>query len=286
MSTLSSYEDYRNLGFSPFLRRPGGMDQVRSFVHAQLEETLQDPDQYFPFAAILAGYIRGKNLEDVPPDLRGTVRRESIDAFWEMLPDLKRVALASRLNKITWPKDTRLAVLRALFQGLPAAILEQSTTTTDRRALEMVDVWLISHAILRSCQDQPEAVVRLTARGLLRWRSARLTTELLAGTKFDSFLKGLTEEEQQAFPEIDRLDVALESVADRPGAVMVRSLMTDPVEQQAGTKRWAAISQAIRDQPDSLRDLIERRARGIPPDDAVPRAEAALLWGTVQEWFR
>lgn len=274
------------MGFSPFLRRRGGMGQVRSFVHAQLEETLKDPDHHFPFAAILAGYIQGKNLDDVPPDLRGTVRRESIDVFWEMLPDLKRVALASRLNENTWPEDTRLAVLRALFLGLPAAVLEQSAATTDRRVLEMVDVWLICHAILRSRQDQPEAVVRLTARGLHRWRSARLATELLAGTGFHPFLKGLTGDERQPLPEIDRVDAALEPVANRPGAVLVRSLMTDPVEQQAGTERWIVLSQAIRDQSDSLRELLERRAEGIQPEDAVPRAEAALLWDSVQEWFQ
>jgi hypothetical protein len=96
------------------------MGEVRGFVRARLRETLRDPDRHFPFAALLARFIRGQNLDEVPPDLRGNVQRESVDAFWDMRQDLKRIAAGLGDGQRAWREETRLSVIRALFLGTPA----------------------------------------------------------------------------------------------------------------------------------------------------------------------
>lgn len=280
MGNLTSYQDFQRTGFSPYLRSSGGMGEVRRFIRTQLDQSLKDPDAYFPFAAFLAGYARGKYHEDVPRDLRGEVRRQAIDAFWMMLPDFKRMVFASRR------KETRLAMLRGLFLGLPTVVLEQSETTTARRVLQMVDVWLLAHVLLRTHQDQPEVAVHLTARGLMRWQSGRLADELLRGTDFDAFLQSLDDDEREPMEEMARLHAALKREPDHPGALLFRVLTLVPEERTVRAERWDEMREAMEEQENDLRDLLEERAAVLLPEELAPGAWAAVFLETVREWLR
>jgi len=277
---LASLDDYRRQGFTPYLRSPEGIGEVRRFVRVQLDEALRDPDHHFPFASLLAGYARGRYLEDVPRDLRGTVRRRAIDALWQMHPDLLRLAWTAQRE------DTRLAVLRALILGLPTVVLEQSEASADRRVLRMVDVWLLAHATLGAWQDQPAPVVRMTSRGLIRWRSGWLAEELLAGTGFGAFLDGLSSDERRPHEEIRRIEEMLEPVADRAGAVLFRLLTLDPATRAVAPERWEALAGDVDGQGDALRAALEDRAGRALPGDASPAARASLLLDLVADRLR
>jgi hypothetical protein len=281
MAGLATFQDFERVGFEPYLRSRGGMGEIRRFLRSQLDLTLGDAEKnHYPFASILANYARGKNLHDVPIDLRGDVQRQAIDAFWSLAPDFTRLVYGS-------PRpETRQALLRALFLALPKVVLEQSDAVASTRVLAMVDVWLVAHAVLRSQADQPETLVHLTVRGLHRWRSGRLAAAVLQGTTYADFERSLPPDERRPFDDIEHLRAMLRSERDQPGGLLFEAITFPPEAASLQRERAKALREAMGQQGAKLEGALASRAIGVFPPAAAPAAQAALFYATVADGMR